>query len=1124
MSLAAGLALALVASPPVVAQGTPTLAAYWDFNDSSNPNRTLDKLYRFEGLLEGGAFFSTGRTGAPGDNAIDFGFTSASQLVRINEVPFLNLAASQDQITISFWQINGPAVHTSSAFWGVSPSSSSGFRGIQAHTPWSDGNIYFDTAGCCDAATQRISGNVTTQYPGFTAGNEWFHVVFLKNGATKQVWINGTLLFEGSNTSPLPTDFTSLVLGAEPSGGNSMQGAMDDFAVFAGALSVESIGLLAAGTAPDQLPGVPVLTGPLIGGAIGNPIGFEVEITETAANPVNTSSVVVQFDGAPVTVTANKVGNLTTVTYSNPAVLLPAGSSHEVNLAFKDTGGADYSAVRTFVVGPYVAVPPEFALPTGSGTAGQPGFVWNMHQNEALQGTTVQRALDQLAGRLIDPAFSQPYANNADPAVQGVSPAPATPANPAWAPIRFDIPTVINLSQMGGENNGNFPNDGQMPGIPGTTTSTDGIAAEVLTYIEFTQAGVYVMGVNSDDGFRTRVAPRNPQDAIGLALGEFNAGRGAADTLFTLHIGQPGVYAFKTVWFEGGGGANIEWFTVLDNGTKVLLNDTANGGLPTFRSAAGAGVYVASTIPGAGATGVRPDTVIEVQLRDDGGQTIDQASIKLMLDGVTLTPTISKVDTLTTVRAALSGLLAPASIHEVEVEFAATGGSVLTGAWTFSVANYPTVPPSLGSMPGSGIAAQPGINGLIYQVEPPSDYTATDGATTGLGEGRIMDTQTENAESILAGLYGANVARLTDPNYPSANGIYQLDVINFNQDVGPIGNFGPDEPIPGIPGNSTVVDTDNIAGAFTAYAEFTQAGYYAMGVNSDDGFRVTVAETVPRQYVQVEAPASIAGPIASTPTANGIDGAAFGGAVPTIPIVAEAVLAVGDAGSPTCPPFANAEALVGKIALIDRGVCPFADKARAVQAAGAVAAIIINDRPQFPFTMGGAAADITIPCVMIMQQDGQSLKDNLNGLVMSLGSDSGFFLGQFSGGRGASDTLFGFAIPTPGVYPLRCLWFEGGGGANVEWFTITAAGERILLNDRANPRAIQTYRAWNYQALPSEDHAITVARDGADIVLTFEGTLQSADTINGSWDDVSGATSPHRVTPAGAAKLYRSWR
>ncbi len=61
--------------------------------------------------------------------------------------------------------------------------------------------------------------------------------------------------------------------------------------------------------------------------------------------------------------------------------------------------------------------------------------------------------------------------------------------------------------------------------------------------------------------------------------------------------------------------------------------------------------------------------------------------------------------------------------------------------------------------------------------------------------------------------------------------------------------------------------------------------------------------------------------------------------------------------------------------------------------------------------------------------------------------------------RGSTDTIFSFIVPKAGVYPFRCVWFEGNGGANLEWFTVTTTGEKVLLNDTANPAALKAYRA-----------------------------------------------------------------
>jgi hypothetical protein len=151
---------------------------------------------------------------------------------------------------------------------------------------------------------------------------------------------------------------------------------------------------------------------------------------------------------------------------------------------------------------------------------------------------------------------------------------------------------VINLSVGADDpaapaNNGNFTPDVQMPGAPGTSGTTDNQAAEILTFVDL-PAGLIHMGVNSDDNFATYAGPIG---GITNLLGTFDAsgGRGSADTIFAFAVQQAGTYAFRTVWENGGGGSNIEWFTVKPDGTDALLNDTAHGGFKTYAAAAAGG-------------------------------------------------------------------------------------------------------------------------------------------------------------------------------------------------------------------------------------------------------------------------------------------------------------------------------------------------------------------------------------------------------------------------------------------------------------------------------------------------------------------------------------------------------
>nr|WP_210150638.1 T9SS-dependent M36 family metallopeptidase [Chryseobacterium scophthalmum] len=81
-----------------------------------------------------------------------------------------------------------------------------------------------------------------------------------------------------------------------------------------------------------------------------------------------------------------------------------------------------------------------------------------------------------------------------------------------------------------------------------------------------------------------------------------------------------------------------------------------------------------------------------------------------------------------------------------------------------------------------------------------------------------------------------------------------------------------------------------------------------------------------------------------------------------------------------------AGSLAGKIGLLERGGssgCTFASKVKNAQNAGAVAAIIYNNptAANFPSSMGGTDATITIPSVLITNDEGEYIKTQLNNSV-----------------------------------------------------------------------------------------------------------------------------------------------
>lgn len=397
---------------------------------------------------------------------------------------------------------------------------------------------------------------------------------------------------------------------------------------------------------------------------------FSFRATDKGASIVDPASAKVTIDGTVVTLTSRRSGDAVDFTYT-PATAFPPNSDHTYVIEVKDTAGNTVSETGSFKTPLYALLTPDDKV-TADTT--KPGFVFNVHQNSKFAANNNTRPLLQLAGLLGE--------NFADPAAQSTATAAGTRGANNRLPIRFEIPTVINFEQdaVGA---GDFQPDDPIPGIPGTDTEGDpsnGIAGEIITYLEL-PAGKHTLIVNSDDGFRT-TAGRNANDALlGQVAGQFEGGRGAADTSYTVFVQEAGVYPFRTVWQEGGGGANIEWKSLKADGTKVLINDTANGGIKAYRATTTSlPAFVKAVSPAPGQAMLGQPAKVEAVLTDAGTQ-IDAGSVAMKINGATVTATANKASGDTTVSHTTSGLQ-PSTDYNVELTFTA-GGTARTVNWTF---------------------------------------------------------------------------------------------------------------------------------------------------------------------------------------------------------------------------------------------------------------------------------------------------------------------------------------------------------------------------------------------------------------------------------------------------------
>lgn len=98
-----------------------------------------------------------------------------------------------------------------------------------------------------------------------------------------------------------------------------------------------------------------------------------------------------------------------------------------------------------------------------------------------------------------------------------------------------------------------------------------------------------------------------------------------------------------------------------------------------------------------------------------------------------------------------------------------------------------------------------------------------------------------------------------------------------------------------------------------------------------------------------------------------------------------------------CGTLTNGSQIAGKIAVVYRGSCQFGTKAKNAQNKGAVAVIIINNVPddvtQFGMLGGDSGTAVTIPVIMISQDAGALLKNEIeNGNVVGfIGNKFGYY-------------------------------------------------------------------------------------------------------------------------------------
>ncbi|MEI6789034.1 MAG: LamG-like jellyroll fold domain-containing protein, partial [bacterium] len=137
-------------------------------------------------------------------------------------VPPAALATISNAVSISFWQFgatNQPLGVT--CFEGTSVIG----RELNAHVPWSDGNVYWDAFGNYDRINKLTTTNL---YKG-----GWNYWTFIKDRATgiMRIYVNGELWHSGTGKTRAYSPVTSFRFGSAANGSSGYVGMLDELRV-----------------------------------------------------------------------------------------------------------------------------------------------------------------------------------------------------------------------------------------------------------------------------------------------------------------------------------------------------------------------------------------------------------------------------------------------------------------------------------------------------------------------------------------------------------------------------------------------------------------------------------------------------------------------------------------------------------------------------------------------------------------------------------------------------------------------------------------------------------------------------------------------------------------------------
>lgn len=612
---------------------------------------------------------------------------------------------------------------------------------------------------------------------------------------------------------------------------------------------------------------------PLVSGKYPVPASTGVEaqpfvraiIDEIPGNALDTNTIVLRLDGVvtpPQSIAKySDQDTLSTLIIAQPPNAFLPNTLHTNTITYADAAGVKYTNSWSYTVANYPTIPASWSL--GTVDTNKPGFrakVVQMALHKAPQTSVFYAAERQLANGFIDPATGQPFPNLAN--LKGPIDDPGNPGTPIpgteTAPVAdsegyFIDPDVINWAEndAGTSNQGDFPNDETTPGITvnydpvtGVAVPRDSYVFSIETILEL-KAGIYRLGINSDDGCRLTFG-KGPGDVTGTQVFVANADRGPTDSMGDFAVTADGFYPFRMMWWETGGGSAGEFFLFnYTTSAKILINtNSAIQQIMAWRESTNTPPHLTRVLPVVGEPYAFADTDVTFDITERS-LPVNASSIKLLVGSTAQTGlVINKTNNITTVvrPGSVNNLLASGNnTFTVIYDYTPNGGGAnvsVTNTWTV------TVPPYIRPLQANTRVQPTEVSGTGFlwnkniQIDRTGDANQGNGGRyvqQGGGGNNMPGPEIELYSGYLK-VDGTPYTNLIDS---VTWDLYETPILNFNWTTTGTGNsglFNSDVRGPALPGLGTSnAGLDNSVHEIFTYIDLKK-GAHIMGINVDDGW------------------------------------------------------------------------------------------------------------------------------------------------------------------------------------------------------------------------------------------------------------------------------------------------